>query len=125
MDESISPVGSLESLNKSTGFDQWTDIESDEDVNVSFDAGFRVERIGSTKIDLTADALKAAAFAKVSCSPPKDPSLIALTADYGGDFCAAIWRKNLFATQFHPEKSQANGLKILDNFAKWDGSSSV
>ena len=56
---------------------------------------------------------------------PKDPSLIALTADYGGDFCAAIRRNNLFATQFHPEKSQANGLKILDNFAKWDGSSSV
>jgi glutamine amidotransferase len=52
---------------------------------------------------------------------PKDPDWVALTADYGGDFCAAIWRENLFATQFHPEKSQAVGLKLLDNFAKWDG----
>lgn len=54
---------------------------------------------------------------------PKDPDVVALTADYGGDFCAAIWRGNLFATQFHPEKSQAVGLKLLDNFAKWEGSS--
>lgn len=39
------------------------------------------------------------------------------TCNYGYDFTAMIWRDNLFATQFHPEKSQAAGLKILSNFA--------
>jgi glutamine amidotransferase len=38
--------------------------------------------------------------------------------DYGVEFVAMIWRQNLYATQFHPEKSQKSGLKILENFAK-------
>ncbi len=48
---------------------------------------------------------------------PADPSVVALTCDYGGEFCAMVWRDNLFATQFHPEKSQANGLGLLERFA--------
>jgi glutamine amidotransferase len=48
---------------------------------------------------------------------PRDENVVAVTADYGGPFCAAVWRENLFATQFHPEKSQADGLKVLKNFA--------
>lgn len=48
---------------------------------------------------------------------PADPSVVALTCDYGGPFCAMVWRDNLFATQFHPEKSQANGLALLERFA--------
>ncbi|RLS32338.1 MAG: imidazole glycerol phosphate synthase subunit HisH [Planctomycetota bacterium] len=47
---------------------------------------------------------------------PSDPSLIAATADYGGDFCAAVVRGRLFATQFHPEKSQAAGMRLLQTF---------
>jgi imidazole glycerol-phosphate synthase subunit HisH len=48
---------------------------------------------------------------------PRDPSVIATETDYGGPFCSMIWRGNLMATQFHPEKSQADGLKLLRNFA--------
>lgn len=47
---------------------------------------------------------------------PADPSLVLGECDYGGVFCAAIGRGNVFATQFHPEKSQASGLRIYGNF---------
>jgi glutamine amidotransferase len=49
---------------------------------------------------------------------PDDPAVVAMDADYGGPFCAMIWRDNLCATQFHPEKSQAKGLCVLENFAR-------
>lgn len=48
---------------------------------------------------------------------PTDPSVVALTCDYGGEFCAAVRRGNLMATQFHPEKSQADGLRLMQRFA--------
>jgi glutamine amidotransferase len=49
---------------------------------------------------------------------PDDDSVIATTTDYGRPFVSSIWRDNLVATQFHPEKSQKVGLQILANFAK-------
>lgn len=48
---------------------------------------------------------------------PSDSTACWLNCEYGHSFCAAIWRDNLFATQFHPEKSQAVGLRLLENFA--------
>lgn len=47
---------------------------------------------------------------------PADRSLVALESDYGLRFPAMIGRERLFATQFHPEKSQALGLRLLENF---------
>jgi glutamine amidotransferase len=48
---------------------------------------------------------------------PLERNVIAATADYPEPFAAAIWRDNVFATQFHPEKSQRVGLQMLRNFA--------
>jgi glutamine amidotransferase len=48
---------------------------------------------------------------------PADPTFVAAEADYPTPFAAAVWRDNVFATQFHPEKSQRVGLQILHKFA--------
>ena len=48
---------------------------------------------------------------------PRDENVIATTTDYGRPFVSSIWRDNLVATQFHPEKSQKVGMQILANFA--------
>ena len=48
---------------------------------------------------------------------PADQGMVATTTDYGRPFVSSVWRDNVMATQFHPEKSQRVGLKILSNFA--------
>ena len=47
---------------------------------------------------------------------PEDPEVIAATTDYGINFASFVWKDNIFATQFHPEKSQSVGLALLRNF---------
>jgi imidazole glycerol-phosphate synthase subunit HisH len=47
---------------------------------------------------------------------PADAGIIATRTDYGGNFASSIWRDNVYATQFHPEKSQKVGLQLLKNF---------
>jgi len=49
---------------------------------------------------------------------PKDPSIIAAETDYPTPFTSAIWHDNVFATQFHPEKSQKVGLAMLRRFVE-------
>ena len=49
---------------------------------------------------------------------PKDKDVIAATTDYGVNFASVVNREHVFGVQFHPEKSQGMGLKILDNFCK-------
>jgi imidazole glycerol-phosphate synthase subunit HisH len=50
---------------------------------------------------------------------PDDAALTAGESDYGGIFTCAVARDNIFATQFHPEKSAAAGLRIYENFSRW------
>jgi glutamine amidotransferase len=52
---------------------------------------------------------------------PADEAVVAATTGYGIEFCAAIWKDNIVATQFHPEKSQEAGLRILKNFGELKG----
>ena len=51
---------------------------------------------------------------------PEDPKVIAATSEYPAPFACALAQDNVFAVQFHPEKSQAVGLQLLNNFLHWD-----
>jgi glutamine amidotransferase len=49
---------------------------------------------------------------------PVDEGIVATRTDYGDTFASSVWRDNVYATQFHPEKSQKVGLQLLKNFVK-------
>ena len=57
-------------------------------------------------------------FVHSFCLQPANPSDVAATVEYGCEITAAVLRDNVFGTQFHPEKSQIEGLEILKNFLK-------
>jgi glutamine amidotransferase len=52
---------------------------------------------------------------------PEDATLVAGTTEYGIEFVSVIAHNNVFAAQFHPEKSAHDGLQLLKNFSRWDG----
>ncbi|PIT09818.1 imidazole glycerol phosphate synthase, glutamine amidotransferase subunit [Snodgrassella alvi] len=52
---------------------------------------------------------------------PQDSSIVMGKADYGSDFACIVGKDNVFATQFHTEKSHVAGLQLLGNFLRWDG----
>jgi len=52
---------------------------------------------------------------------PSDEQNVYAVSSHGGDFCCALGSRNLFAAQFHPEKSGRLGLQILERFSRWDG----
>ena len=58
-------------------------------------------------------------FVHSYCVHPADPSLVTGTAEYGIPFTCAVGRDNIFAVQFHPEKSAQDGLQLLKNFVAW------
>jgi glutamine amidotransferase len=90
------------------------------------DPAFRIPHMGWNQIHTRAAAPPLAGvadgafvyFVHSYYVEPADPSVIATTTDYGGDFVSSIARDNLFACQFHPEKSQQVGLAILANFGR-------
>ncbi len=57
-------------------------------------------------------------FVHSYCVQPRDESVVAAYTDYGGEFCSAVSRGRLLATQFHPEKSQAAGIHLIEKFLK-------
>ncbi|HEX8749844.1 MAG TPA: imidazole glycerol phosphate synthase subunit HisH, partial [Nitrospira sp.] len=52
---------------------------------------------------------------------PTDRAVAATTTIYGIPFVSAIWKENVVACQFHPEKSQSIGLRLVKNFGAWHG----
>ncbi|ULA59285.1 MAG: imidazole glycerol phosphate synthase, glutamine amidotransferase subunit with HisF [Nitrospira sp.] len=50
---------------------------------------------------------------------PTDAAVVATVTDYGAPFASAVWKDNVVACQFHPEKSQAVGLQMIKNFGAW------
>jgi glutamine amidotransferase len=88
--------------------------------------GLKVPHMGWNSLRLMGDcplfrglpADPAVYFVHSYYAAPRDASLTCAEADYPTPFTAAVWRDNLFATQFHPEKSQAVGLTMLKNFAR-------
>ncbi|RQV96580.1 imidazole glycerol phosphate synthase subunit HisH, partial [bacterium] len=86
--------------------------------------GLRIPHIGWNDIQLTGDHklfddIESGAcfyFVHSFVLQPENSSLVAAECEYGSKFVAAICRENIFATQFHPEKSQKAGLQLLRNF---------
>jgi glutamine amidotransferase len=87
--------------------------------------GLKVPQIGWNQIEVTQDACPLFQnipdrsyfyFVHSFYPEPADASIIAARTEYGENFASAIWRDNVFATQFHPEKSQKMGLQLLKNF---------
>ena len=60
-------------------------------------------------------------FAHSFYAVPTDAATVAGTANYPDPICVAAARGNIFAVQFHPEKSAAAGLQVLKNFSTWNG----
>jgi glutamine amidotransferase len=99
-------------------------------VRFSQENGLKVPQIGWNQLQITrpdCPLFKGVAngsyvyFVHSFFPKPRDPALVATLTTYGETFASAIWRDNIFATQFHPEKSQKVGLQLLRNFVELPG----
>jgi glutamine amidotransferase len=89
--------------------------------------GLKVPQIGWNQIEITQPACPLyrgiptgshVYFVHSFFPQPEDPGIMATRTVYGDAFASSVWKGNTFATQFHPEKSQTVGLKLLENFVK-------
>ncbi len=89
------------------------------------ETGLKIPQIGWNQIDIARpdcplyrgiDSGSYVYFVHSFFPQPADPAIIATTTTYGRSFASSVWRDNVFATQFHPEKSQDVGLQLLRNF---------
>lgn len=95
-------------------------------------SGLKVPQIGWNNVNFTPDTPLGEGLSGQSLCYflnsyfciPDDPADVAATTDYNGPFCSALHRDNVWATQFHPEKSGPVGLTILRNFSSLAGSHS-
>jgi glutamine amidotransferase len=87
--------------------------------------GLKIPQIGWNQIEITRpecplyrgiDPGSYVYFVHSFFPEPLDRSIIATETTYGRTFASSIWKDNVFATQFHPERSQAVGLQLLKNF---------
>lgn len=118
----LADVGFEEGENKGLGW-----VHGRVDRLLPTDVRARVPHIGWNDLDLRVDSpmfrgLRGTPIVYFDHSyafEPSDASVVAATCDHGGEFVAAIQRDNLFATQFHPEKSQQVGMRMIENFLEW------
>lgn len=93
------------------------------------DASLKVPHIGWNEVHVTQphpllaslEAGDALYFVHAYYLSPSSPDAVYAETDYGNRFCCALGKDNVFATQFHPEKSGRLGLAILERFATWEG----
>ena len=94
-------------------------------VRFSGEAGLKIPQIGWNELDIVkpeCPLFKGVApgsyvyFVHSFFPQPADASIVATRTEYGQVFASAVWKDNVFATQFHPEKSQKVGLQLLSNF---------
>jgi glutamine amidotransferase len=89
--------------------------------------GLKIPQIGWNRIDIARrdcplyrgiDSGSYVYFVHSFFPEPLDPTITATQTTYGRAFASSVWRDNVFATQFHPEKSQGIGLQVLQNFVR-------
>jgi glutamine amidotransferase len=99
-------------------------------VRFSEKSGLKIPQIGWNQLDVTASncplyrGIPSGSYVYFVHSffpKPLDPGIIATRTEYGETFASSVWRDNVFATQFHPEKSQKIGLQLLKNFVDLAG----
>jgi glutamine amidotransferase len=81
---------------------------------------FRIQKPGCPLLEDVADGSYVYFVHSYYCKP-KEVSVVCGTTEYGIEFCSMLWTDNVYATQFHPEKSQAVGLRMLENFVGLSG----